>query len=110
MLATEERYGFDLVKALGEVVRLAASAIDEDAELACLLVGARDAFVAQSGMAIEPFSIKQRDQTLKTAEKQLGATKTAETLACGERLSVLEAVDLALERIQPVPHAPPLRG
>lgn len=83
------------------LVRLAAIAVDDDAELACLLVGARDAWVAQSGMAIEPFSMKQRHQALRTAETRLGATKTAETLARGEHLSVSEAVGLALQGMTP---------
>jgi hypothetical protein len=85
------------------LVRLSFVTVDEDAELACLLVGSRDAWVAQSGMAIEPFSVKQRDQVVEMAEMRLGVTKTAETLARGERLSVSQAVDLALERIEPRP-------
>lgn len=85
------------------LVRISVLTVDHDAELACLLIGARDSFVAQSGMAIEPFSIKQRDQALQTADKQLGVAKTAETLARGEHLSVAQAVDLALKRVEPRP-------
>jgi predicted ATPase/Tfp pilus assembly protein PilF len=83
------------------LVRLSALAVEEDAELASLLVGARDNFVTQSGMAIEPTSIKQRDETVEKALSQLGATKTADALASGGRLTLAEAVDLALERVSP---------
>jgi predicted ATPase len=81
------------------LVRLSYVAVDEDAELACLLVGARDAWVAQSGAAIEPFSVRQRDEVVDRAQQKLGATRTAEALNRGARMPVSDAVDLALERI-----------
>jgi predicted ATPase len=85
------------------LVRISVLTAEEDAELAVLLIGARDIFVAQSAMAIEPFSIKQRNQAIETAEKQLGAAKTAETLARGELLKMSEAIGLALVQVAPNP-------
>ena len=81
------------------LVRLCLLAFDEDPELACLLVGTRDAFVAQSGIAIEPLSIKQRDQVVERAKQHLGEATTTEKLSEGERLTVPEAVDCAIARL-----------
>jgi hypothetical protein len=81
-------------------VRLCLLAFDDDPELACLLVGTRDALLVQSGMAIEPLSIRQRDQVIERAKQQLGATRTAEKLVEGERLTVPDAIDLALGRAE----------
>jgi predicted ATPase len=83
------------------LVRLSVIVVDQDPELTCLLVGARDAWVAQSGMVIEPFSINQRALALERAEKQLGASGTIDTLGRGERMSVSEAVNLALASVNP---------
>lgn len=47
------------------LVRLCVLVVDRDAELSCVLLGARDAWVAQSGMAIEPFSVDQRARALE---------------------------------------------
>lgn len=85
------------------VVRLSSVVVEEDAELACRLIGARDSFVAQSGMVIEPPSTRLRNRVIAEAVQRLGAPKVTEALAAGGRLELSQAVELALDQVGPHP-------